>query len=68
MTVRWTVRAANDQAAQLAARIKSCYPHQTEIIRTLSNQGSYFSLQEIILVFKYLVNKLKACCHHDIPM
>ncbi len=36
---------------------KSRLPHQTGIIRTLSNQGSYFSLRENILGFRYLVDK-----------
>ena len=33
------------------------HPHQREIIRTLSNQGSYFSLQGIASVFKSPADK-----------
>ena len=36
---------------------KSRLPHQTGIIRTLSNQGSYFSLLGITSVFKSLAEK-----------
>jgi hypothetical protein len=38
---------------------KSFLVHQTEKIRTLIAQGSYFSLQGIILVFKFRGNKTK---------
>ena len=39
---------------------KSRFPHQTGIIRTLSNQGSYFSLQGITSVFKSPADKRRA--------
>ncbi len=36
---------------------KSRFPHQTGIIRTLSNRGSYFSLRGITSVFKSPADK-----------
>ena len=41
-------------------RFDPCHPHQTGKIRTLSNQGSYFSLQVITLVFKSTADKRKS--------
>lgn len=53
----WQTHKTKDLMRLFSCRFKSCCPHQTGIIRTLSNQGSYFSLQGITSVFKSPADK-----------